>query len=688
MSADINSKMNGIPKAEDSGYFSDNVGSQRSDSSTPAGIDGLGRQAKKLVATINNLEAIGVDSFDLPLPKIVVIGDQSAGKSSIIEAISEIKVPRSAGTCTRCVLQINLIPANATSVKISLVNKYSYTPGHSDNNPHDFGDWLRMQTPETTEPINFKHEDIEIYLKRAQSAILCPHMHQYSILKGDSKPRHPIEFSPNIIKLDISGPDLQTLTLYDLPGIINQADEKSSNLPELVQGLACQYANNPNTIIVLACPVSQDYATSTAASLIRNWGVVKQCVGVLTKPDMLPQGDDPDQWLKILSGKQFEVGHGYFVTKQPNSVQLKKGMTHAEARDEEFRFFQGTPWNDAFCDFRSRFGTPALHRELTKLLAKEIASSLPKIRNELTNRLEVIDKQLRDYPPPPLSPYATILDITNKLCSDVNRYLQGEYPWNDLINTWRETNKQLSEDLRKLQPLVIVNTGKEPLWNLECIEIQDSEDEIPMSAGRKRAGSTISHTQGPAKRQKSVRPSPISTSNSLITRFKLDEIHDIIASTTASGVPSDTDPRAEDHMILKSMQGWDVPVDSCLDSVFNIFSEFLDNMIQAHCKAWQATSLPAALHEAIHTCFNGIFQAHRESVSKVLASEKFRPYTSNVETLNHHRQKELSFLRSSRRNARAKAYVIASEKALNKTPSEGAELAKKVRNTKDETVGN
>ena len=40
----------------------------------------------------------------MDLPQIAVIGQQSAGKSSVIEAISGITLPRSPGTCTRCVL--------------------------------------------------------------------------------------------------------------------------------------------------------------------------------------------------------------------------------------------------------------------------------------------------------------------------------------------------------------------------------------------------------------------------------------------------------------------------------------------------------------------------------------------------------------------------------------------------------
>jgi len=38
---------------------------------------------------------------DLDLPQIAVIGSQSAGKSSLIESISGITLPRAAGTCTR-----------------------------------------------------------------------------------------------------------------------------------------------------------------------------------------------------------------------------------------------------------------------------------------------------------------------------------------------------------------------------------------------------------------------------------------------------------------------------------------------------------------------------------------------------------------------------------------------------------
>ncbi|KAL9050726.1 MAG: hypothetical protein Q9162_006466 [Coniocarpon cinnabarinum] len=678
----------------DSGYHSQHDRQRESFSATPSAIDDLGRDAKKLVNTVNKLAEIGVETT-LPLPKLVVVGDQSSGKSSLIEAISEIKVPRSSGKCTACVLKINLRHAQANSWTLRLIQKYFYDPSGRQQAGQDFAQWKHMRVPDKLVERSLQYSEIEERLQRAQDALISPRMDAVAIFDGEVEGDRGAKFSPNLIELDVTGPTVPDLTLFDLPGIINR-DPQDPSFPGLVQRLAKTYIDSKNTIVVLACPMNVDPENSTAGSKISEWGAKNRTVGVLTKPDTLTSHENLEQWSDILDGKRFPVGMGYFVTRQPNSSELRHRISHAEARQNENVFFNTEPWSAAFHCHRAKFGTGALQAKLSSLLAAEIATQLPAIHQQLQARLDVVLKKRNQLPKPPANPYGTVLRIVELLRSDLDRVLLGDMPdSNELSREWRAHTETFAGDLRKLQPLIVVNTGIEAQWH-SVVEIFDPDDEQPMErvvpvmtpgAGTKRGASTTSSQESPTKRARTrATPSAAAASSANTAKFTLDQIHQRIRDASTSGVPNDTDPRAEDGLIRESIQQWHLPLRKYLSAVHDLIRQHLLKITNCHTQQWLNTGLPQATEEAVSRCFDDIYNAHEQSCQRALEAERHRPFTCNTEGLQYHRSKQLRFLREQRDKARRRSYVNWEETTNNRLNSEGEKREEKASKVKDKDL--
>jgi len=202
---------------------------------------------------VKNLRDCGIEE-EVKLPKIAVIGNQSAGKSSLIEAISQIKVPRAAGTCTRCPMEVVLNSAmqgQEWQAKVSL--RFSL------EDPR-----VRISSSVPFAETKSKDE-ITLILRRAQLCILNPErsITEFVGLSEDKCDRYPtaLRFSKSIVVLEITGADVD-VTFVDLPGIISNSDDvglysylvdvmQAEDDVELIKDLVKYYVSQEECLILV-----------------------------------------------------------------------------------------------------------------------------------------------------------------------------------------------------------------------------------------------------------------------------------------------------------------------------------------------------------------------------------------------------------------------------------------------------
>jgi interferon-induced GTP-binding protein Mx len=122
--------------------------------------------------------------FDLNA-QICVMGDQSSGKSSVLESLSGIPFPRGSGLVTRC------------PIRLSMKRTAAGTPwaahAHTSTNPRET---LQAGTP----------AELTAVMERLTDAL--------------TKGKGGGHFSTDSINVKVTAPDVPDLTVVDLPGII------------------------------------------------------------------------------------------------------------------------------------------------------------------------------------------------------------------------------------------------------------------------------------------------------------------------------------------------------------------------------------------------------------------------------------------------------------------------------------
>ncbi|ETS83523.1 hypothetical protein PFICI_05399 [Pestalotiopsis fici W106-1] len=317
-----------------------------------------------LMDSIDTLRSQGINHF-VSLPQIIVCGDQSSGKSSVLEAISGVSFPIKSNLCTRFPTELVLRRTPQASASVSIV------PHHS------------RPDVEKTALAGF-HEELKSFdglsnlIEAAKSAM------------GITS--HGKAFSRDLLRVEISGPDRPHLTIVDLPGLIHsETKSQSASDVGLIQEVVESYMKEPRSIILAVVSAKNDFANQVVLKLARSADSSgNRTLGVITKPDTLHPGSGSEsQYLSLARNQEVEFRLGWHILKNQDSEATYEPLTKRDEREAEF-FARGI-WTDLP---ESLLGISQLRNRLSKVLLNHITEELPSLIEEIETKRDGSRKRL------------------------------------------------------------------------------------------------------------------------------------------------------------------------------------------------------------------------------------------------------------------------------------------------------
>ncbi|TGJ86602.1 hypothetical protein E0Z10_g2155 [Xylaria hypoxylon] len=313
----------------------------------------------ELLDAVDQLRLQGIDHY-ISLPQIIVCGDQSSGKSSVLEAISGVPFPVKSNLCTRFPTELILRRSPRTDVTVSII-------------PHKL---LATWEKETLSAFHEKLDGFERLPELIESAKIAMGISMQG--KG---------FSKDLLRIEISGPHHPHLTIVDLPGLIHsETKQQSASDVELVRDVVQTYMKQPRSIILAVVSAKNDFANQIVLKLARSTDPQgKRTMGVITKPDTLVEGSGSEAtFVSLANNKEVEFDLGWHVLRNLDSEMVDGSSLLHRRNEEEEAFFSKGVWSQLSS---SMLGVKRLRIKLSEVLLEQIATELPSLIMEIDGKL-------------------------------------------------------------------------------------------------------------------------------------------------------------------------------------------------------------------------------------------------------------------------------------------------------------
>ncbi|KAK4457687.1 P-loop containing nucleoside triphosphate hydrolase protein [Cladorrhinum samala] len=353
----------------------------------------------------------------LPLPQLVAVGDQSSGKSSLLESVTGIPFPHGQELCTRYATQITHRRDTNSFISITII------PGPQASADHKNRVEGYHYEVESTAQLQAEFPDI---------------LNKVNICMGirtDKNPDGDKTFTTDVLKIEKCGPDEDYLTVIDVPGIFRTTTDGVTTTKDrdMVKNMVTRYIKDSRTIILAVLPCNVDIATQEILSLAEEYDKTGQrTLGVLTKPDLVKERSAKASVCSLVMGERKTLNLGYYIVRNRGGDDDENDADLEERED----MFQQEPWSRLPQD---RVGVKALRERLQDLLGEITDLAFPKIRAELRSMLLETDEALVKLGPPRQTERQQqqyLVGIAGKFQSIVRAALDADY----------SSNKFFSED--------------------------------------------------------------------------------------------------------------------------------------------------------------------------------------------------------------------------------------------------
>jgi dynamin 1-like protein len=282
----------------------------------------------------------------IDLPQIAVVGSQSSGKSSVLEAVvGRDFLPRGNGIVTRCPLVLKLA-----------------------QEPAGAAEWGEFEHKKGTRFDDFEMIRAEIEARTAE--IAGPH-----------------SISSTPISLTVHSPRVLNLTLIDLPGIVTTAlGDQPKDIERQIKEMVLTFIRPENTIILAVTPANADLANSVALKAARSVDPdFNRTIGVLTKLDLMDQGTNA---VAILENRVLTLKRGWIGVVNRSQKAINENQSMGDAKEAERQYFLSSPEYRAMAD---QLGTDYLAHTMSAMLLEHIKRCMPALRA----RIDALVKKTR-----------------------------------------------------------------------------------------------------------------------------------------------------------------------------------------------------------------------------------------------------------------------------------------------------